>query len=350
MRLAINSTFLLAACLFAGLPLASSALAQDEAPKEASKFVPGEEVKIDRDGFRGHILIYTPTDYKDDRTWPIIFCFHGHTGKPTTWPFKQSTGGKGFIIVGMDYKQKEYHDNFKYSLIDNEIRNMLEISRLVRKQLKVDTSMIFIGGFSQGGYTTTVVGEKLAGQVAGLLVLGAGRGGSGRPGRGLQRKPIYVGCGESDKDHIPRARKAAELYHSVGADVTFEAWQGFGHKVNVESEKMRKWLIGYGPMRKAKVMLAEAQKAEKAKKLGLSLELYRQAGEIVPEEELCQKAAEKAKEMTAAAEAAFAEVDTLLGDNEKQKALRKLLQLKRAYSGSDFGDKATEMLKKTKSG
>lgn len=315
------------------------------AQQETPKFIPGEEVKVTRDGFRGYFLVYTPSDYTADRTWPVILCFHGHNGKPTTWPFKKVTGGKGFIIVGLDYKQKEYHDNFKYGLIDHEIRNMLEISKIVAKQLKLDTQTIFIGGFSQGGYTTSIVAEKLLGNVAGFLVLGAGRPRSGKLGRSIQGKPVFVGVGETDKDHRPRAIKAAESYHGQGADVTFEEWKGLGHSVDANSEKMRQWLRNYGLLRRAGALLVGAQQADKAKRTGQALVLYQQAAAIEPTHETCKKAAAEAKRITDAANVEFAAVDALLRDDNRTQAVRRLLKLKRRYAGSKYGDKAEQLLK-----
>jgi predicted esterase len=326
--------------------IASPASAQKE---EVPKFAPGEEVQVEREGHRGHIIVYAPSDYTPERSWPIIFNFHGHTGKPTTWPFKQVTGGTGFIVVGMDYRSQEYHDNFDYALINDEIKNMLEISRMVRQQLKVDTQMIFIGGFSQGGYTTSVIAPKLAPQLAGFLVLGAGQGQSGAGKAVMRGKPIFVGAGENDDDHLPSAFKAAESYKRMGASVTFEEWKGIGHSVFAQCPKMAKFLKDNGPLRKANVLVQQAQAAEKAKRAGQAYTSYKQAAAISSTEEICQQAATAADKIAEQANAGFAEVQKLIDDGDKTKAYKQLLQLRRRYAGSEFGDKATETMKSLKS-
>ncbi len=336
----------LTAATLCGVPKATAD--EDATPK----FVAGDEVEVKREGNRGYILVYTPTDYTADRAWPIIFDFHGHNGKPTTWPFKQSTGGNGFIIVGMDYKEKAFHDKFDYSLLGSEINNLLEVSRLVRQQLNVDTSMIFIGGFSQGGYTTSQIADKLTAPVNGFLILGAGRpGSSGSPDRrAILRKPFFIAAGENDKENLPNAKTAAAFYQQLGADVTYEEWKGLGHAVNAESEAMRQWLKDNGPLRKVRALIAEAQAAEKSKKAGQAYTIYQQAAAFSATEEICQQAAAAAGKIAEAAEAGFAEVEQLISGGEKDKAFKKLLLLKRQFAGSEFADKATEQLKALNNG
>ncbi|KKL27039.1 hypothetical protein LCGC14_2389180, partial [marine sediment metagenome] len=50
-----------------------------------------------------------------------------------------------------------------------------EAVELLAGRLKVDRKAMFMGGFSQGGYATTVLGEQLLSRLAGLVILGAGR-------------------------------------------------------------------------------------------------------------------------------------------------------------------------------
>jgi hypothetical protein len=77
-------------------------------PAEANdlNFIPGEDISVDVNSKLAgidHFMVYVPSDYTDEQNWPVIFFYHGMGGQPTTWPFKQITGGKGFIVIGMGY-------------------------------------------------------------------------------------------------------------------------------------------------------------------------------------------------------------------------------------------------------
>src|SRR5437870_4775597 len=69
---------------------------------------PGTEVRIEAPQSRSFGLVYVPEDYTPDREWPVILCYPGAGGGATTWPFRQMTGGKGFVVIGMNYLRQEY--------------------------------------------------------------------------------------------------------------------------------------------------------------------------------------------------------------------------------------------------
>jgi predicted esterase len=57
----------------------------------------------------------------------------------------------------------------------------------------------------------------------------------------IRGKPVFIGIGENDTVHSPRAKNAARIYESWGADVTFEEWPGVGHTFG-NSKLLLKWL------------------------------------------------------------------------------------------------------------
>jgi predicted peptidase len=72
---------------------------------EQAELEPGKIVKIDdpRTGGWEYWTLYVPKDYTADRTWPIIYCYHGMDQEAKVWPFRELTGGAGYIVVGMEY-------------------------------------------------------------------------------------------------------------------------------------------------------------------------------------------------------------------------------------------------------
>lgn len=211
-----------------------------------TSIMPGAEVRLETPKTGSYILVYVPEDYTPDRAWPIIFCYHGYNGKATTWPFTEATHGRGFIIAGMEYATKEYALHLGMNRVGPEITQFDEALAMASSFLKVNPNVIFIGGFSQGGYSTSILGEQLLDRLAGLIILGAGRSAADRyppPTKSLQRKPIFIGVGENDTVHHPRAKDAARIYKLWGADVTLEEWPGVGHAFDGTKSKLLDWLL-----------------------------------------------------------------------------------------------------------
>jgi len=179
-------------------------------------------------------IVFVPNDYNPKLSYPIIFCYHGAGGSATTWPFRQVTHDKGYIVVGMNYTSRAA-EHLSLELIRYEKAFFLEALDMVSARINVNQNLIFMGGYSQGGYATSMVGERMLDKLAGLIILGAGRYAVDRypPSlRSIKGEPIFVGAGQNDSVHNPRARFAANYYQGLRADVTFEEWEGVGHGIN----------------------------------------------------------------------------------------------------------------------
>jgi predicted esterase len=196
-------------------------------------------------------LLWVPEDYTPERSWPLIFCYHGAGGSATTWPFQQVTGNRGFIIIGMNYTKSGAVPNSARlirELLRREKNFFFETLEMVSGRLNVDKESIFMGGYSQGGYHTTFLGENVLDKLAGLVVLGAGRFYMSHTPplmKSIKDKPIFIGVGEMDTVHNPRSENAAETYKRWEADVIFEEWPGVGHGVNTPqfpSKLLLDWL------------------------------------------------------------------------------------------------------------
>lgn len=202
-------------------------------PKEFEALTPGEHTQsAPKTG--SSFIVYVPMDYNPNYSFPIIFCYHGTGVSVTTWPFYQVTHGKGYIIVGMNYTPAAEKGTNLIS-IKAEKAFFSEVLDILTKRLNIDKRMIFMGGYSQGGYHTSLLGERLLDNLAGLIILGAGRFTTDRYPpllKSISGKPIFIGVGEQDMAHKPRAKSAANVYQAWNASVTYEEWPGFGHHIN----------------------------------------------------------------------------------------------------------------------
>jgi predicted esterase len=223
----------------------------DEAKKGAvPKFVPGEEIRIDVDNERiggDHFMVYVPSDYNDERDWPVIFCYHGQSGQPTTWPMRQAIRGKGFIVIGMGYvptKQRMSRGEY-INLLKREKRSVLEVKKYVGEHLRIDERRLFVSGFSKGGWHSANMVEASPKGWAGAVIFAAGRRGILQPAskQAFRGKPIYIGAGENDVN-MKAAKRAVAYYRRLGAEVTFEEFKGEGHSFDPSgSETLYNWLI-----------------------------------------------------------------------------------------------------------
>ena len=234
-------------CFCIGGPVFGAAKAKKA---KVPKFVPGEEVRVDVDSEDiggDHFVVYVPSDYTDERDWPVIFCYHGQSGQPTTWPMRQAIRDKGFIVIGMGYvptKQKMSRGEYM-NLLKREKRSVLEVKKYVGEHLKLDEKRLFVAGFSKGGWHSANMVEASPRGWAGAVIFAAGRRGIVQPAskKALRDKPIYIGAGENDVN-MKAAKRAATYYRRLGAEVTFEEFKGAGHGFDPSgSETLYRWLI-----------------------------------------------------------------------------------------------------------
>ena len=311
---------------------------------------PGKEVRITAPKTGKTFLLYVPVDYTDKRPFPVIFCYHGYRGTATTWPFKQVTKGQGFIVVGMNYATDTYYHKLRFTETAKEKIFFDEVLEIISTRVNIAKDYIFMGGYSQGGYSTTVLGEQLLDRLAGNLVLGAGRcyvDMNPPPAELIRGHPFFYGVGELDDPHYPRAKRALQFYTECGADVTFEGWKDETHKLSPQwmtKTKMREWLIAYGPMKQVKSGFEKAQTAEKDGKLGAAFALYTQIAEILPDIEPCRTAKELATHLGTQAETRFDQLKKMTDEKPYAETVKALEVFRDKYVGSGFAERTVQLL------
>ena len=311
---------------------------------------PGTEVRITAPKTGKTFLLYVPVDYTDKRPFPVIFCYHGYRGTATTWPFKQVTKGQGFIVVGMNYATDAYYHKLRFTTTGPEKIFFDEALEIISTRVNVAQDYIFMGGYSQGGYSTTVLGEQLLDRLAGNLVLGAGRcyvDMNPPPAELIRGHPFFYGVGELDDPHYPRAKRALQFYTECGADVTFEGWKDETHKLSPQwmtKTKMREWLITYGPMKQVESGFEKAQIAEEDGRLGEALTLYTRIAEILPDTELCRRAEESTAHLRAQAETQFNRLKKAAAEKPYTEIVKALEAFRDKYVGSVFEGHTLQLL------
>ncbi|HUJ08994.1 MAG TPA: dienelactone hydrolase family protein [Verrucomicrobiae bacterium] len=233
---------IIAVSALTGLLLTSWAFAADKqdkavaTPPDNAGVEPGKVVAME-DSQSGQWKYWVPKDYTPDRFWPIIYCYHGMGQTARVWPFSKLTDHRGFIVVGMEYVN---HSRYASQRTDYELANLKRIHNLLARRLRIDDRRQFIGGFSMGGWWTSLIAEKEPSFFAGIILLGSGRAGS-RNVPQMTGEPIFIGVGEKDPSR-QGAEVAAKFYRSRGAGVTLEIFKGMGHNVDTENVALKTWL------------------------------------------------------------------------------------------------------------
>jgi predicted esterase len=209
------------------------------APPDKSVAEPGKIVEVD-DPQTGKWKYWVPKDYTPDRSWPIIYCYHGMGQTAVVWPFRNLTDRVGFILVGMEYVKSS---RTAAQRTDDELANLKRIHNLLAKRLQINDRRQFIGGFSMGGWWTSVIAEKEPTLFAGVIILGAGRPGGNPPK--MTGLPIFIGIGENDPSR-QGAEVAAAFYRGKGAAVTLEIFKGRDHSVDTDNAVLKTWLKNHG--------------------------------------------------------------------------------------------------------
>jgi poly(3-hydroxybutyrate) depolymerase len=207
--------------------------------------VPGKEIRIPADRGTRACVVYVPADYDPGRPWPAAFHYHGLNGAPDTSFLRRLTGGRGLVIVGMEYLERgsvrrtaeEQRDYTR-----REAEQILRVRSNLEESLNVDRERVYLTGISKGGWQVSSFLDFGMKGIAGAMILLAGRVPSEESPSdvGTAGKPVYIGVGELEGTNV-FARVAARGFSDAGARVTFEEYGGRDHAVDPDAPRLRAW-------------------------------------------------------------------------------------------------------------
>ncbi len=178
---------------------------------------------------------------------PLLFFFHGQGGRPTIEPVATCPASSNFVLVGLPYvalrAEPQTRDAYEHAL-RQEWEFLLRAREAVSRRLGLGPrSMLYVGGVSMGGWTAAALLERYPQELAGAVILLAGRMRSdhGRSPPAMRSRAVYIGSGETDPN-LPAARRAASWYRMAAARVTFEVFTGHGHAVPPAPPLLDGWL------------------------------------------------------------------------------------------------------------
>ncbi len=108
--------------------------------------------------------LYLPEDYSENKTYPLIICLSpGGNGKDFEESVYPAANENGFILVGSnDYKNMRWASYF--------LPRVYRTAEDVKTQVKINTSEVYLCGFSGGGMAAYSVAHQIPGYFKGLII------------------------------------------------------------------------------------------------------------------------------------------------------------------------------------
>jgi len=204
------------------------------------------------------LSVYLPTDYRCDRTFPLVVYLQGgaggHGGSPHA--ARRLVGNRGFICATMPLykgsleKLKKDKSNFwsRMYISDRDSASLWKNYRPMLHHLfttipNIDRTQCYLGGFSNGAHSTVALLNRAEAEIRRyfthfLLLEG---------GAGLKATPAIRGCPiiilQGEKHETPWLAKAHRNAKRGKAKTTFVLMKGIGHAIPRRYELLvRRWI------------------------------------------------------------------------------------------------------------
>ncbi len=239
-----------------------------ESSRAEEEFLPGKEVSFAFEQVTKPLIVYLPLNYDVKKAWPVVFHYHGTGANPNVSIPRAYTGGKDFVLVGMEYVTLgKLSTGADY--LDTEILFLRQVRKALAKKVHIIPRRSYVGGFSKGGWFASEFAERYSQDFTGVYILGAGkRKPDKRRTRAMAKgMPLYIGAGHQDINYF-YSIVAISHFSQLGARVTYDEYLGMRHGIPMGG-KFRKsghfsqwWSIEAGrpdpaPVREAAVLWSE---------------------------------------------------------------------------------------------
>ncbi len=315
----------------------------------ADRIPPGGEGPIQIEGNQHTSLLYVPSDWKEGVKYPLILFMHGAGAKPTTWPFRDTTHGMGYLIVGLAYGGQDDAGAQGIRQDESTKKSMMkyidDIRALVDKEYGVDQGQVFLSGLSMGGWGVNFYGfhADAKGKYRGYCIIAAGpleeQGVDLSIAKGL---PMLLVNGEQDQN-LQAAQRGKPAAEKAGAIVELKVIPGEGHVPSVAkmSEAIAPWLAANGPQKELAALVEKAKGLE-ASKPGEALALYEKAAKSPSSDPIVAEAAAKAETIRAEATKAVVDAEALVSAGKLFEGAKALDAVASKYAGAELAKAAAE--------
>ncbi len=196
---------------------------------------PGQEGPLSIPGGSKPCVLYIPSDYKAEKPFPLILFMHGSGDIPRTAPFRQITGGKGYIVCGLSYGGQA---DAGAGGIKDDAASVAEATAFIGKvrarivqTYSVDQTRVILSGLSMGGWGVNLYGfgKDTAKLYAGFCVIAAGPMKAVQDFTPLAGLPVLFLNGANDPNLGASKDDMKRFKDSSGAIATQVVIPGEGH-------------------------------------------------------------------------------------------------------------------------
>ncbi len=178
-------------------------------------------------------VLHVPKDYVAGTRLPLVLFMHGSGGTPTTYPFKDATGGRGYFVVGLSYGGQPDGGAGGIQSDPATVSAMIAFFDRVRATIDatygIDQKRVFLAGLSMGGWGVNIYGFTKASQGRyrgyGIFAAGARTDADLTIAKGY---PVLVVNGAQDAN-LPVANAGMPLLEKAGALAKQVVLDGEGH-------------------------------------------------------------------------------------------------------------------------
>ncbi|GEM_PF-1874946 len=192
-------------------------------------FVQAEVIQKETQGFS--YSLFLPSSYDSSKDWPLIVALHPSTGRGRMMVdyFKEQAEEAGYIVAGPDSQDSA-------TWYFNETGDILRMISEINQDYSLDTSRVFVTGFSAGAGMSYVVGLNNPDKIRAIAAF-AGPFKELEIDRGVfltrrqRRIPVLILHGSQDHTiSIDASKYAKKRLKEFGYEVTFRDLRGVGHE------------------------------------------------------------------------------------------------------------------------
>lgn len=292
----------------------------------------------------GKYHLELPSKFKADAPTPVVVFLHGKTvdlkadnakGQLNN-EFVTPLKNQGYVVVcpvmPPDHRPHWWENGGSLEFVDAVMKD-------VRARVKV--SYMIVSGFSAGANYSMILHQdaKHHHWFAGFLVMGGGGWINPKLPEVHKKKPVFLGCGDSDNDTYTDtlnttggARKTIEDLKAGGFDGEYEEFPKTGHTLTpAMAAAAVKWVARKTPMFQVYGSIDGAGRASTAEERADALRQFDAVGSADPGEYWKKKADEARAKL---AEAVKKEIAVAEAQTDPAEAKKALAELARAYKGT----------------
>ncbi|MDE0866115.1 MAG: hypothetical protein OSA98_20190 [Rubripirellula sp.] len=212
---------------------------------------PGKnEIRVDHDGHSRRLIITTPRTFSRQRTYPVLFCFHGAGGKAdgTSSRWSSHADKREMVVVSAEAVQPHAKWNFmdNFHVVDHDdVGFVAKVVEDLIAQGIGESRSIYATGHSSGGLFCYRLGKETA-LFAALSPMSCGMAkGAHDPDENTRTVSIMQVIGDQDKSFKGTTNPKVTMYSATKRIDVWRAFHDCGSEPTVENHGKEIVLLTY---------------------------------------------------------------------------------------------------------